>query len=361
MKRIFKFFILILSIISIIILLNFNKLKIKYLSKNTGYQETTINTLIEIELFDNIENKDYSATLDKIINTIYFKKELINEYLNILYIDRETFLNNIDNMLEKGYNSKEINVIFQRLSQDNINILLKEEYLSNIIDLIETSYFKEKNFKRYLSYLSTNKNKEIETIITNVNIGIDNKFYTNINNIEKQDDPLVLVNKYHKLDTNYIPKDLQKVSAGSATLQKEAKIAFDNMCKDARKENVILYGGSGYRSYNHQKNLYNNYVKQDGKSKADTYSARPGHSEHQTGLAIDIIKSSGHFVYETDKEFTWLTNNAYKYGFILRYPKGKENITGYMYEPWHYRYLGTDIAKEIYELNITYEEYVAKK
>lgn len=133
------------------------------------------------------------------------------------------------------------------------------------------------------------------------------------------------------------------------------------MCKDALKENIKLYGGSGYRSYSTQSGLYNHYVKEDGKANADTYSARPGHSEHQTGLAIDIVTSKGGFVYENYQEYKWLIKNSYKYGFILRYPKGKENITGYMYEPWHYRYLGTDIATEIHNLNITYEEYVAKK
>lgn len=361
MKRILKYIALIPLILLVAFAFNFNKIKIKYLSNKTGYQESTINTLLEDSLYDNIENKTYSKTLDIIANTIYFDQNQINEYLNILYIDRETFLNNINILLNTGYKSQEINTLFQKLSQDSINILLEEEYLNNIIDIIEIPYFKENNLKRYLSYQKTNSNKEVQTIITNVNIGLDNKFYTNINKIEKEDDLLILVNKYHSLSKNYTPKNLQNLVYGTSELKKEAAVAFDKMCKDASKENIKIYGSSGYRSYSRQNYLYNKYVKEDGKTAADTYSARPGHSEHQTGLAIDISKKNGDFIAANDKEYNWLIKNSYKYGFILRYPKGKEYITGYMYEPWHYRYLGTDVAKEIYDLNITYEEYVAKK
>ena len=93
----------------------------------------------------------------------------------------------------------------------------------------------------------------------------------------------------------------------------------------------------------------------------DTYSARAGSSEHQTGLATDILNARIDYISASDKEFTWLINNSYKYGYILRYPKGKEKITGYMYEEWHFRYVGVDIAKEIYDSDITYDEYIARK
>ena len=129
------------------------------------------------------------------------------------------------------------------------------------------------------------------------------------------------------------------------------------MSNAAKKDGLHIYNVSGYRSYNTQKSLYNGYVSRNGQAKADTFSARAGTSEHQTGLATDVNSVSDSFA--NTKEYKWLINNSYKYGFILRYPKGKEFITGYKYEPWHYRYVGKDVAKIIHEKNITYEEYYA--
>ena len=130
------------------------------------------------------------------------------------------------------------------------------------------------------------------------------------------------------------------------------------MKNDAKNNNINLYIRSGFRSYNTQVSLYNNYVKRDGKAAADTYSARAGHSEHQTGLAADINSLDQSFI--NTKEGKWLNDNCYKYGFIIRYPKGKESITGYIYEPWHIRYVGTDISSKLYNNGnwITLEEYL---
>ena len=130
------------------------------------------------------------------------------------------------------------------------------------------------------------------------------------------------------------------------------------MADAARKEGLSLLCVSAYRTEDYQRGLYNSRVNSAGKEYADSYSARPGHSEHQTGLAVDINSTSGTFEY-TD-EFKWMVKHGHEYGFILRYPKGKEWITGYAYEPWHYRYVGEEVAKIIHDENITYEEYYAK-
>ena len=124
----------------------------------------------------------------------------------------------------------------------------------------------------------------------------------------------------------------------------------------AKKDGYSLTIVSGFRSYSYQGQLYNNYVARDGKAAADTYSARPGHSEHQTGLAMDINNASSSF--NNTPEAKWIAENCYKYGFILRYPKGKENITGYMYESWHVRYLGKQLAKEVCDSGLTLEEFL---
>ena len=157
---------------------------------------------------------------------------------------------------------------------------------------------------------------------------------------------ILIVNKTYSVPNDYNP--------GSLTT--ETKNAFDEMQKAAEKDNIKLWIVSGFRSYSLQTSLYNNYVLKDGKEKADTYSARPGHSEHQTGLAMDlnIVDSS----FEGTKEAIWIADNCYKYGFIIRYPKGKEEITGYKYEPWHVRYLGKELSEKVYKSGKTLEEYL---
>lgn len=145
-------------------------------------------------------------------------------------------------------------------------------------------------------------------------------------------------------------------------LNDELLEAFNQMKSDAKEEGIILNIRSGFRSYETQETLYNNYIARDGLEKASRYSAKPGYSEHQTGLAIDITTedtttSIGDWFNDT-KQAEWLYNNAYKYGFILRYPKGKEHITGYKYESWHYRYVGIEHSKNFAMNDLTLEEYL---
>ena len=144
----------------------------------------------------------------------------------------------------------------------------------------------------------------------------------------------------------------------------EARAAFEQMATDAKALGFDLVAFSGFRSYEYQTTLYNNYVNRDGKEAADRYSARPGHSEHQTGLAFDIGEKSREDLWLT-AEFgetpagKWLADNAHKYGFILRYPEGKEDVTGFMYEAWHFRYLGVEKATEVKQTGLTLEEYLS--
>ncbi len=158
---------------------------------------------------------------------------------------------------------------------------------------------------------------------------------------------ILIVNKTFSLPSTYDPGGLTA----------EFNAAFAEMKEAAANDGLNLWICSGYRSYSYQSSLYNSYVARDGQEKADTYSARPGHSEHQTGLAADIIQASDSF--KGTPEAIWLAENCWKYGFIIRYPEGKQNITGYKYEPWHVRYLGKENAKLIYDSGLTLEEYLA--
>lgn len=185
-------------------------------------------------------------------------------------------------------------------------------------------------------------------------------FYKNINIVSNIDN-IVLVNKNNKLESNYIPDDLEpislKYSCKDKMLRHDARIAFEEMASDALKDNMHIIAVSAYRNYDYQEKLYNDYIKTKGFYYAETCSARAGHSEHQTGLSVDIADLSLNYNnFENTKEFIWMLNNSYKYGFILRYPKASFHITGFKYEPWHFRYVG-EIAQYIYENNITLEEY----
>lgn len=188
-------------------------------------------------------------------------------------------------------------------------------------------------------------------------------FYKNIKQVTNPSSFIVLVNKNNRLDKGYIPKDLEKIDIQYAFddkyMRREAKNAFESLSSKAKEEGYRVVATSTYRSYDYQEKLYNHYVEEKGLEYADLCSARKGHSEHQTGLAVDVEGSNEDYdEFEKAKEFPWMIENAHKYGFILRYPKNKTNITGFKYEPWHYRYVGKEVAKEIHEKKITLEEYV---
>ena len=159
-------------------------------------------------------------------------------------------------------------------------------------------------------------------------------------------DGVLIANKTYSLPSSY----------GNG-LTSETTNAFNKMKSVADGLGLNLYISSGYRSYYDQKYIYNNYVKRDGQVAADTYSARAGHSEHQTGLAFDLNTISAAFA--NTNEGKWVADNCYKYGLIIRYPQGKEGITGYIYESWHLRYVGVELATKLYNDGdwITLEEY----
>ncbi|MGG2196650.1 M15 family metallopeptidase [Paenibacillus validus] len=182
----------------------------------------------------------------------------------------------------------------------------------------------------------------------------------------------VLVNKTSKLPEDYKPQDLVdpnvpftfKEKLEKRKMRKEAAAALEKLFQAAKDAGLPLAGVSAYRSHETQTALYNNYVKQEGEEKANKYSAKPGHSEHETGLAIDVAGCNGKCpaqdCFGATQEAKWLAEHAHEYGFIIRYPKGKEAITGYQYEPWHLRYVGVDLAKDIVKQGLTLEEYTAK-
>ena len=240
----------------------------------------------------------------------------------------------------------------------------KLDELENINEKI--TYIKNDNIDRYINYKKKNQNLEITQIIKNVNMNLDKIPYEDAIEIEDKDNQLVLVNKYNYLGENFIPKNLENINnqyaLNNMKLVNYAKEAFEEMAKVAKKENLKIVAMSSYRSYSYQVDLYNKYKKKDGQEAADKYSGRPGFSEHQSGLAVDVYNEKTEYTnFESTKEFIWMEDHAHEYGFIIRFPKGKENETGYQYESWHYRYVGIEVATYIKNNNISLEEYIATK
>lgn len=367
-KKVLILIIIIILILSLVYIL---------MPKNYGYNKKAIEVFKENDLYEQIKDKKiYSKTLEEAINQNSFNKEYFLEYLDIKYIDDKDFISNINKLLNLGYSSKDINAIYNKIP-DSVNIIIDSKYNKDIINIMNLSYFKIDNLKRYLDYdimevksiydiSNIKKDFNYEDVVTYVNANLDKEYYSSDNLIGNEDASKidVLVNKYHKLDENYEPSDLtiidSKYASGTQKLRKEAQIKFEEMASDMAKENLKIYAGSTYRSYTYQKGLYDRYVKKDGFAAAETYSARSGYSEHQLGLAVDIVNDKWDYLSENDKEYDYLVKNSYKYGFILRYPRGSEYITGYMFEDWHFRYLGIELATKVFNSGLTYDEYIAR-
>ena len=345
--------------------------------KRYGYQKDVINVFKEDNYYEKIkETKKYSKTLETAVIENNYKKEYFDEYLDINYVEEDNFINNINKLLDLGYKNKDINTFYEKVPK-SIDVITSNKYDKNIINYISLNYFKEENLDRYIKYdfidtksvYDTTILKEkynYEDTVTFVNAYLDKDYYSNDIPLSKDKASKldVIVNKYYKLDKDYEPEDLtvinSKFASGTQKLRKEAAGKFEEMASDMLKENLKIYAGSTYRSYSYQEGLYNRYVKKDGFKEAETYSARAGYSEHQLGLAVDIVNGKWNYLSENDKEYTWLINNSYKYGFILRYPHESEYITGYVFEDWHFRYLGIDLATKVYESKLTYDEYIAR-
>ena len=256
-------------------------------------------------------------------------------------------------------NVKEKPIVAKKIST---NKDIKLNKLDNIDK--EINFFNMDYLDRYVLYKEDNYEMPTKQVIKNVNMNLDKEPYKKPLPARNLNTEKVLVNKYYYLEKNYVPENLETISnrfaLNNMKMVKEAKEAFEEMASTAKKEGLSIIAMSCYRSYDYQVSVYNKYVRTDGKEKADTYSGRPGHSEHQTGLAVDVYNGKENYTnFEKTKEFDWMKKHASEYGFILRFPKDKESETGYIYESWHYRYVGKDIAKYIKEHNISFEEYHA--
>ncbi len=311
------------------------------------YMNSFIDEIYNGKIVSEDEIIDTSKIGDKeIILSIETKKEVVDYKFDVSIVD--TVKPEITAKEEiTVYVNKEVDLLKDVLVTDNskeeLDVKVEGEY----------DFKKEGEYKlKYVAIDSSSNKEEVDFVLKVISDPNNRTFTTSkgfsgkvINGVTYIDGVLI-ANKTYSLPSSY-----------GKGLTSETTSNFNKMKADASSLGLNIYISSGYRSYYDQKYIYNNYVKNDGQKNADTYSARAGHSEHQSGLAFDLNSISNEFGY-TD-EGKWVNENCYLYGFIIRYPEGKSSITGYIYEPWHLRYVGVELATKLYNNGdwITLEEY----
>lgn len=278
--------------------------------------------------------------------------------------------------LQLGYSEEETKIILDKLNDEEETKVLTYQYNEFIPEFLKCKYFMFKNLDAYLDQVITKEDDffkyhgiegyNYDDIVASVNTHTNRDYYTDTYKTDFAKGYGILTNKYYELGGEYAPDDLVNISIkyyyGEAKkIRSEVYEAFKRMWEDAYKEGIYLIIVSAYRDYESQVRVYNDYQESKGTTYADSIAARPGYSEHQTGLSLDIYSkdSTVASTFKNSKAYAWLIDNSYKYGFILRYPDGKKKITGFNYESWHYRYLGVDLATKVYNEGITYDEYYA--
>jgi LAS superfamily LD-carboxypeptidase LdcB len=237
--------------------------------------------------------------------------------------------------------------------------------LEPVSEFLGEPHYIEANEARYQAFTSAFPGLAAVTALALVNINADYGYYNKITVTDSPEALLVLCNKNFRLPEDYEPEDLRPIKGTSLKMTDEAAAAFEAMQESLRADlGLPLVAMSAFRSYRYQRALYGRHAANHGAAVADTFSARAGHSEHQAGLAVDFLhrwnsgslRSAG---FQNTAQYAWLQAHAHIYGFILRYPEGYESITGYRFEPWHWRYIGAEDATRMFEGGfVTFEEYI---
>lgn len=311
--------------------------------------------------------KDYVLSVgeNKTLNAAFesddYNEKYLDQYSKIEYQNHEHLIRNINTLIKKGYSNDNISMILAHGSDSDVTEFAKRDKINYLEEFFSLPYAKLSNYDRYVDY-SNETGEDDDTTVLAVNLDMDKENY---------EDPVIvtdfstdmLVNKHRSLTKDFEPDDLVSIDEEYAAddTQAGSRIAvnaFIEMYKDAQKEGYDLVINSSYRSYQDQEEVCNTYRDLYGDNYVTNYVAMPGFSEHQTGLSFDIGSKDTNVFAESD-EYTWIQENAHKYGFIQRFPEEYEAVTGFRAEPWHYRYVGKKIASYIYENNISFEEYYA--
>ena len=326
-----------------------------------GYSEIASKNILQKMKKDYILQIGENKTLNAAFESNEYIEENLDSYSKIEFQDQKNIIRNINLLLNKGYSNNDISIILKHGNDNDVSEFAKKDKIKYLEEFFSISYAKLKYYDRYLAY-SDETGEDEETTVLYVNLGMDGDAYVDPE-VVLDFSATMLVNKYRKLEEVFEPDYLTTVPkeyAGSEDLR-ASKIAIDafvEMADAAKNDGMGIVINSAYRSYQDQVDIKETYQNLYGSNYVKRYVAEPGHSEHQTGLAFDVGSTSVN-VFANSEEYKWMLNNAHKYGFILRFSKKGEGITGFRNEPWHYRFVGKEAATYIYENNLTLEEYYA--
>lgn len=332
----------------------------KHTLQKIGYSKQASSVIVRKLKWNKVKEVGKNKTLNAAFESSSYKEENFDHYKNIKYQPLEDIIPSINKLITKGYTDSQISLILARGNNSEVKEFAKRGKVKYLDEFFSVDYSHLSKYDRYVAY----QNKENDTAditVLNVELDFDKDEYQDVEVIDKFS-PNVLVNKHHQLSSKYVPKDLINFQSddvkGTSKIKanKEVVTAFHKMREAAKEDGKDIVVNSGYRSYADQEETVSYYQNAYGDSYVEKNIAKAGYSEHQTGMSIDVA-SKNTTVFTDSEEYTWMMDNAYKYGFILRYPKSKEDVTLYKCEPWHYRYVGTKIASYIKKNNITYDEY----
>ncbi len=271
-------------------------------------------------------------------------------------------------LINHGYTLEQAVLLKDKLDADSLMKILEREKDETILSLIQEKYFLFKNLDSYLAYIKKEKEEDFTKVIAVINTHTNLKWYQETYESDTSLKELMIVNKFYALSKDYKPENMKNISLdysygkeGDNVLIDYAYDKFIDLWNAAKDEGFHLMVTSSYRDYESQQEIYDYRKNTQGERKADETAARPGHSEHQTGLVIDMTSKEAPLdeEFKDSNAYKWLKDHAHEYGFIERYPEGKTYLTGYSPESWHWRYVGVDAATIIHDENITFDEYYA--
>ena len=325
------------------------------LNRLLNYAKETESDLMTLFSYVNYEKQNPYLKLDEVISAI-------DEYQTVV----------LPNLKSKGYESQEVEALFYKFGLSDLKSLMETTLNPDqAFELMAASSFDSSCFAIYDEVLSQDENYSVTYALQYAKYpNVKSKFYQDIVETPNTNSLLVLVNQNYRLDEFYAPTDFVPVEVpvtpysqvNTNYLRRDAADATELLFSKAQEAGYELTLRTGYISYSVQKNLYNQDVYEMGLEYADKFNSRPGHSEHQTGLAIDIttpsINNELSLEFADTEEGKWVLAHAHEYGFIIRYPENRESEVGYFYEPYHLRYVGVEVATEIFENNWTLEDYI---
>ena len=329
--------------------------------KRLGYSEKASQFILFNFKKSYVKSVHYSDTLNAAFESDSYNEKYLKYYAQIDYYKGDLLISNINSLIEKNYSVSEINVILAHGSLEDVRDFAKRDKVVYLDEYFEYSFARIRLYDRYLAYSDESGENAYNTIVY-VNLGIDKEEYNEPYLVTKFSKDM-LINKHFSLDKNFVPDNLVTISSEDSVdegikLNGEAYRAFKQMKSDMNKEGLDVLINEGYRSYSDQEELCDYYRNLYGDNYVSKYVALPGFSEHQTGLAIDLSSTSTR-TFSNSKEYKWMLDNSYRYGFILRYDSRLITETQFNSEPWHFRYVGSDISNYIHEHYMSYEEYYA--